>query len=66
MGLARLTCQEASRLYSQSLDRKLAFSERVSLRIHLSICDACTRVSRQMQFLRRALREFPGPDGPDA
>ncbi len=62
MGLARLTCREASRLQSQSLDRRLTVTERISLRVHMAMCDACTRVYRQMHFLRRALREYPGPE----
>jgi len=62
MGLTRLTCRQASRLQSQSLDRELTLSERLSLRMHTAVCDACTRVSRQLHFLRRALRDYPGPD----
>ena len=61
----RLTCKEASRLISQGMDRRLSLAERIALRLHLSICDACTRFSSQVQFLRRALRAFPGPDDPE-
>jgi len=57
-----LTCKEASRLQSQALDRPLGLGERIALRLHLGICDACTRVSRQLDFLRRAVRAHPGPD----
>ncbi|MFM9968544.1 MAG: anti-sigma factor [Burkholderiales bacterium] len=62
MALLFLTCKEASRLQSQALDRDLRLGERLSLRFHLGICDACTKVSQQMAFLRRALRVYPGPD----
>jgi hypothetical protein len=65
MGLIRLTCKEASRLQSQGLDRDLRLGERLALRIHLGICDACLAVSKQMAFLRKALRAYPGPDGDD-
>ena len=58
----RLTCKEASRLQSQAQDRALTVGERLSLRMHTAVCDACTRVARQMEFLRRALREYPGAD----
>ena len=54
----RLTCKEASRLLSQSQDRSLGPGERLSLRLHLAVCDACTNVSRQLAFLRRALRRY--------
>jgi putative zinc finger protein len=61
----RLSCKEASRLISQGMDRRLSFPERIALRLHVGICDACTRFTRQVEFLRRALRAFPGPDDPD-
>jgi hypothetical protein len=61
----RLTCKEASRLQSQALDRPLTFGERLSLRLHTAVCDACTRVEKQLAFLRRAMREYPGPDRDD-
>ena len=40
----------------------MRLGERLSLRIHLGICEACRKVSRQMAFLRQALRAYPGPD----
>lgn len=62
MSLLMLTCKEASRLQSQALDRNLRLGERLTLRVHMGLCDACTKVGRQMDFLRRALRAYPGPD----
>ena len=56
----RLTCKQASRLLSESLDRPLGLGERLSLRLHLAVCNACTNVRRQLAFLRRALRDYPG------
>jgi predicted anti-sigma-YlaC factor YlaD len=53
-----MTCKEASRLVSQGLDRRLGALERVRLRLHLAICDGCTNFKKQMDFLRRALREL--------
>lgn len=57
----RLSCKQASRLQSQALDRPLNFGERVSLRLHTAICDACTQTARQLDFLRRAMARYPGP-----
>ncbi|HEY2338675.1 MAG TPA: zf-HC2 domain-containing protein [Burkholderiales bacterium] len=54
----RLTCREASRLVSQGLDRKLGFGDRVALRVHLAICDGCTNFKKQVDFLRRAVRQL--------
>ena len=54
----KLTCKEATRLVSQGLDRKLGPWDRLRLRFHLAICDACTAFNRQMEFLRRAIQRL--------
>jgi hypothetical protein len=59
-----LSCREASRLISEDFDRDLGVAERASLRVHLAICVACARMTRQFEFLRRAARRYPGPDDP--
>ena len=48
------------------MDRRLAFSERIALRLHLFVCDACTRLTGHLRFLRRALRSYPRPDDQEA
>jgi Putative zinc-finger len=53
-----LTCKQASLLVSQSYDRRLSWRERLGVRIHLAICDACTQFTRQMDFLRKAMQRF--------
>jgi hypothetical protein len=53
-----VTCREASRLLSRRLDRPLPFGERVKLRLHLLVCDACARFERQMALLRAAMRKY--------
>jgi hypothetical protein len=58
----RLTCKEASRLLSLDLDHKLTFAQRASLRLHLTLCDACTQVKAQFDFIRRALASYSAPD----
>jgi anti-sigma factor RsiW len=60
-----LTCKQASRLISMGLDRELTPSVRASLHQHLDECLACVRFERQMQLLRRALRNL-GEGEPDA
>ena len=54
-----LSCKEVTRLVSQGLDRRLGLWDRLRLRVHLLICDACTAFSRQMEFLRRAVQRLP-------
>ena len=53
-----LTCREAARLITAELDRELGPIERLGLRMHLRICDACPTVVRQLASLRRATREM--------
>lgn len=49
-----MTCEEASRLMSESLDRKLPLGKRIALRIHLLMCKLCPRFLQQMLFLKEA------------
>jgi hypothetical protein len=53
-----LSCKEVSRLVSQGLDRRLGFAERLGLRLHLLICDGCTNFKKQMEFLRKAVKQL--------
>lgn len=53
-----LSCKETTRLLSQGEDRKLAFAERVALRVHLAICNGCRNVNQQFRFLRLAVKEL--------
>ena len=57
-----LSCKETTRLLSQGEDRKLAFGERVALRVHLAICDGCRNVGRQFKFLRTAMQRLADDD----
>ena len=51
-----LSCKDVTRLVSQGLDRRLGFAERVRLRVHLAICDGCSTFTRQVCFIRKAVR----------
>ena len=55
--MIRVSCKEASLLASRSLDGRLGFGERVTLRLHLLVCDACAQFRRQIEFLRTAVRD---------
>lgn len=58
MSMLKLTCKEASRLISQSMDHKLTIAQRSVLRLHLSVCEACTRFGAQLNTLRAAMRKY--------
>lgn len=53
----KLSCKQASQLLSQSLDRRLTWQERLALRLHTLICDACKRFGQQLNTLRVALNK---------
>ena len=58
-----LSCKEVAHLVSEGLDRKLGLGERLRIRLHLAICDGCTNFSRQIAFLRRAIRQLGARGG---
>jgi Putative zinc-finger len=53
-----LSCKETTRLLSQGEDRRLAFGERVALRVHLAVCTGCRNVNAQFKFLRLAMKNL--------
>lgn len=55
-----MTCREAHRMVIRRLDVRLSPGQRLGLRLHLLICAACRGFDRQMAFLRKACRQFPG------
>lgn len=60
-----MTCKQAHRLLSQAQDRRLSWLERLGLRVHLLLCDACRRFSRQIDILHQAMRHFARLDEPE-
>jgi len=54
----RISCKDASRLISQLQDGDIPLWERLRIRLHLQLCDACTHFERQLRFLRAALRNY--------
>jgi Putative zinc-finger len=66
------TCKETTALASRAMDERLPFSNRMALRLHLTICENCARFNQQLQQMRRLFRaetvadnDAPGLD-PDA
>ncbi len=54
-----LSCKHTTELMSQEQDRRLAWRERLGLRIHLLYCAGCRNFRRQMDFLHRACAAHP-------
>jgi predicted anti-sigma-YlaC factor YlaD len=61
MGL-KPTCKEVHRLVSEGMDRDLSVVERLRMRLHLVVCDACTNFNKQMSLIRRAMQQLNIPD----
>lgn len=57
--LLQLSCCEASRLASESLDRQLTRRERWALRIHTCLCYGCRRFVSQVTLLRETIAGAP-------
>ena len=53
-----MKCKEAHRILCEAQDSELSFVRRLALRWHLRICDHCTRFSRQLGFLRTAMKRY--------
>ncbi|MEK6797903.1 MAG: zf-HC2 domain-containing protein [Planctomycetota bacterium] len=50
-----LSCDESTRLVSESLDHPLPASERFAIRLHAMICRSCRRYARQIRLLRETM-----------
>lgn len=53
--LGMYSCQEASRLISDALERKLAPTERLRLRLHLVFCKMCRDYEQNIHMLESTL-----------
>ncbi|MDZ4142335.1 MAG: zf-HC2 domain-containing protein [Methylotenera sp.] len=51
-----ITCKDASKIISQSLDGPLPWPDRMKLKFHFLICDACIRFNRQLHILSNAVK----------
>jgi hypothetical protein len=60
--ILNLSCEEISRLASESLDRELDLPERIALWSHLWCCVACRRFRRQIELIRVALQRHASRD----
>ena len=52
-------CEQSSLLVSDSLDRRLTFSERWAMRLHHMVCSRCHLVARELRRLHAVLSEVP-------
>ncbi len=54
----RRTCKEVSALVIAREDRQLPWQDRVALKLHMTICQACPRFARQVMVMRNAMKPW--------
>lgn len=59
-----LSCREVTRLVSEAQERPLGLQERMSLRMHTTMCSACLNFEAQMNTIRTAMRRLAHSDLP--
>ncbi|MDT8376733.1 MAG: hypothetical protein RQ867_08375 [Mariprofundaceae bacterium] len=50
------SCKEASRIASDSLDRKLTWSEWVNMKLHLAMCRLCRNFDQNIRFINTIMK----------
>jgi hypothetical protein len=53
-----LSCEETTRLISESLDRELPFRQRMAVRLHLLVCRYCSQYRKQLLFIEKAISQI--------
>ena len=48
-----LSCKEVCALTSESFEKKLPLYKRISIRLHLFICEGCRNMIKQMKLIHR-------------
>ena len=61
----RRTCKEVAAILVAREDRDLGLADRLALRLHLAMCDACPKFERQMLTLRNGLRQWRNYTAPE-
>jgi hypothetical protein len=59
------TCKEVTAMVVAREDRDLSLTNRLALRVHMAMCEACPRFERQMLTMRNGLREWRNYSAPD-
>lgn len=62
--MLRRTCKQVTELLIAREDRPLPLADRVAVRLHMVVCDACPQFERQMLTMRRAFARWRQGAGP--
>lgn len=55
MSILTPTCEVVSQKLSYSMDKPLPLSDRIKIRLHLMVCELCTRYEKQLKAMRKML-----------
>ena len=58
MHILMLSCLKATELIEKRFHVKLSFKERLQLRMHLMMCEKCTRYQKQSAFLEKSIENL--------
>jgi hypothetical protein len=58
MHLVVLSCRKATELIEKNIYFKLSLIEKIQLRMHMLLCDACTKYKKQSWLLHKILKHF--------
>ncbi|MDO9143183.1 zf-HC2 domain-containing protein [Rhodoferax sp.] len=53
-----MNCQQATRLISESQERSLSLTEKMTLKMHVMMCSGCKNFSLQVPFLSKAMKAY--------
>ena len=54
------SCKEVTALVIAREDRALPLTERLALRMHMAMCQACPTFERQVMTMRNAMKQWRG------
>ncbi|MGH6609991.1 MAG: zf-HC2 domain-containing protein [Burkholderiaceae bacterium] len=58
LGWIRIPCSRAHRLLSEQMDHAISSGDNLRLRLHLMVCDMCSRFERQINLMRAAVKRM--------
>ncbi|MBI2748182.1 MAG: zf-HC2 domain-containing protein [Burkholderiales bacterium] len=58
MTLLKRTCREVAAILIAREDRHLGLADRLALRLHMAVCDACPTFERQILTMRNSMRQW--------
>lgn len=58
MQLLFLSCLKATGLIEKKLHFRLSFREKMQLKAHKMMCEACTRYEKQSEFLEKGIQSY--------